>query len=128
MKRPLIAATLLAALFTQMPTDASADGVHNGYGQAHGHGHVHQSGHAHQNANTVSAVVTISCFRGPWQEVIWDRPEPIFVDSLVGAGYTFPEAHAIAERVCRDASGVGNSANIRSTMLRIIEDTPPHFD
>ena len=127
MKRSLIATALLATL-AFAPAAAFADGVHNGYGQGHSHGHVHQSGHMHNNVQAVSAVVTISCFRGPWQEVIWDRPEPVFVDSLVGAGYTFPEAHAIAERVCRDATGVGNSANIRSTMLRIIEDSPPHFD
>lgn len=125
MKRPLIATALFAAMVAAAP--AAADGVHNGYGHAHQHGHVHQQGHQHRNVHAISATVTVSCFRGPWQEVIWDRPEPVFIDSLVGIGYTYPEAHAIGERVCRDATGVGNSANIRSTMLSIIESNPPHW-
>ena len=35
-------------------------------------------------------VVTVSCYRGPWDDVIWDRPNPVFVDSLVSASYSFP--------------------------------------
>ena len=31
-----------------------------------------------------AGMIVVSCFRGPWEEVIWDRPEPVFIDSLVG--------------------------------------------
>lgn len=70
-------------------------------------------------------VVTVSCFRGPWEEVIWDRPEPAFIDSLVAVGYSFPEAHAIAERVCRDPATVGSPEATRAVMSRILAESPP---
>lgn len=73
--------------------------------------------------NTVQ--VTVSCFRGPWTEVIWDRPNPVFIDSLVNAGYTFPEAHAIGERVCRDASTVDRPDRAVQVMHQIIAQNPP---
>lgn len=69
--------------------------------------------------------VIVSCFRGPWQEVIWDRPNPVFVDSLVAAGYSFPEAHAIAERVCRDPDTVGRPDDAAAVMRRILAESPP---
>jgi hypothetical protein len=80
--------------------------------------------HRHPGA-AAQAVITVSCFRGPWEGVIWDRPNPIFIDSLVNAGYTFPEAHAIAERVCRDASGVGSPESMRAAMTNILASSPP---
>ena len=70
-------------------------------------------------------VITVSCYRGPWQDVIWDRPNPVFTDSLVNAGYSFPEAHAIAERVCRDPSSVGQPGALRATMSDILRRSPP---
>lgn len=70
-------------------------------------------------------VVTVSCFRGPWEDVIWDRPNPAFIDSLVNVGYTFPEAHAIAERVCRDPDTVGRPDAIVAVMSRILAENPP---
>lgn len=73
--------------------------------------------------NTVQ--VTVSCFRGPWTEVIWDRPNPVFIDSLVNVGYTFPEAHAIGERVCRDASTVDRPDRAVQVMHQIIAQNPP---
>ena len=73
--------------------------------------------------NTIQ--VTVSCFRGPWQEVIWDRPNPVFIDSLVNVGYTFPEAHAIGERVCRDASTVDRPDRAVQVMHQIIAQNPP---
>ncbi|PWK57975.1 hypothetical protein [Roseicyclus mahoneyensis] len=72
-----------------------------------------------------SHVITVSCYRGPLQDVIWDRPNPEFTDSLVNAGYTFPEAHAIAERVCRDANSVGRPGALSATMTDILRRTPP---
>ena len=74
---------------------------------------------------TVTYVITVSCFRGPWEGVIWDRPNPVFIDSLVTAGYSYPEAHAISERVCRDQGGVGSPATLRAAMENILRTSPP---
>lgn len=74
---------------------------------------------------TVTHVITVSCFRGPWEGVIWDRPNPIFIDSLVTAGYSYPEAHAISERVCRDQNGVGSPETMRAAMENILRTSPP---
>ena len=113
-------AAVAALLLSSAPV--SADGYHE-----HGHGHWHGTdGHAHSNLQVQRVTVTISCFRGPWQDVIWDRPEPVFVDSLVAAGYTFPEAHAISERVCRDIDGVDNPGHSQAVLAQIFRDTPPH--
>lgn len=80
----------------------------------------------YQNNTAGNAVyVTVSCFRGPSQQVIWDRPNPVFIDSLVSAGYTFPEAHAIGERVCRDASTVDRPDRAIQVMHQIIAQNPP---
>lgn len=133
MKRPLIATALLAVLATASP--ALAHGVHSGYGYGHGYQHGHSAQRAYGHAQryvapepeVILATITVSCFRGPWDDVIWDRPEPVFVDSLVNAGYTYPESFAIAERVCRDSTGVGNPENLRATMLGIIANEPPNW-
>jgi len=130
MKRALIASTLLASLIAAAP--ALAHGVHSGYGYGNQQGHAPQRSYGHApmynapSPEVIIATVTVSCFRGPWEEVIWDRPEPVFVDSLVNAGYTYPEAHSMAERVCRDSTGVGNPENLRATMLGIIANEPPN--
>jgi hypothetical protein len=81
---------------------------------------------AHHHTRVVEQVtIVVSCYRGPWEDVIWDRPNPVFTDSLVAAGYTFPEAHAIAERVCRDPSTVGSNDGLHAVMTRILASTPP---
>jgi hypothetical protein len=81
---------------------------------------------AHHHTRAVEGVtIVVSCFRGPWEDVIWDRPNPVFVDSLVTAGYSFPEAHAIAERVCRDPDTVGDHDGMRRVMEGILANTPP---
>ena len=69
-------------------------------------------------------VVTVSCFRGPWTEVIWDRPNPVFVDSLVAVGYDFPTAQAIATRVCKDIAGVGNPDHVKARMEQALHESP----
>lgn len=121
MKRTCKSLVVAAALLLS-PGLLMADGYHE-----HGHGHWHgNDGHMHENVQVQRVTVTISCFRGPWQEVIWDRPEPVFVDSLVAAGYTFPEAHAISERVCRDIDGVNNPGHSQAILTQIFRDTPPH--
>lgn len=80
----------------------------------------------YQYNTVVNAVyVTVSCFRGPWQEVIWDRPNTVFIDSLVFAGYSFSEANAIGDRVCRDASTVNRPDRAVQVMHQIIAQNPP---
>jgi hypothetical protein len=69
-------------------------------------------------------VVTVSCFRGPWRGVIWDRPEAIFTESLVAVGYDYTNAFAIANRICRDQGLVGNQAALKAAMEAIIADAP----
>lgn len=102
--RPLVAAVGLCLV-----TGAAA--------QADGH-HAYRYGASAQ-------IITVSCYRGPWDDVIWDRPNPEFIDSLVNVGYSFPEAHAIAERVCRDPSAVGRSGVLSATMTNILRTSPP---
>jgi len=81
--------------------------------------------YGHNRHTAASHVITVSCYRGPWEDVIWDRPNPEFTDSLVSAGYTFPEAHAIAERVCRDPGTVGRPGALHATMTNILRSSPP---
>ncbi len=64
--------------------------------------------------------IIVSCYRGPWKEVIWDRPNAVFLDSLVAIGYDYSAAQAIGERVCRDRALVGNPSALKATMLRIL--------
>lgn len=64
--------------------------------------------------------IHISCYRGPWKEVIWDRPNPVFIDSLVSAGYGYPEATAIAERICRDPALVQNPGSMSRKIREIL--------
>ncbi|NKX43224.1 hypothetical protein [Roseicyclus persicicus] len=109
--KALSAAAVLGGGFLAMAGPASADHQVRGH-----HPHVQQ---------TTTVVINVSCFRGPSSEVIWDRPNPQFVDSLVAAGYSFPEAHAIAERVCRDAASVNRPENAEATMYRIFAENPP---
>ncbi len=52
--------------------------------------------------------ILVSCYRGPWNEVIWDKANPNFVDSLVQAGYSQQEATSIADYICRDPRLVDN--------------------
>lgn len=80
---------------------------------------------ATQAAATQTVVVTVSCFRGPWQEVIWDRPQPIFIDSLMNAGYSLATAQAIAERACRDPSLVGDREGLKAEGYRLLSIVPP---
>lgn len=98
----------VAALGLCLVTSAAAQA--DGYTYRHGMG---------------AMIVTVSCYRGPWDDVIWDRPNPVFIDSLVNVGYTFPEAHAIAERVCRDPAAVGQSGVLSAMMTNILRSSPP---
>jgi hypothetical protein len=89
--------------------------------------HVHHPTYSYQYAAPISGgVVVVQCFRGPWTETIWDRPTGVFVDTLVGVGYDFPTAHAIAERICKDVRLVGNDQALRAEMERIIAQSPQY--
>ncbi|MDA7430036.1 hypothetical protein PGB28_16340 [Primorskyibacter aestuariivivens] len=109
MKRALIGAALFAALAAPV--------------MAGGKGHHHKNYGSHSAG---SVTIVVSCYRGPWQEVIWDRPNPVFIDTLVQAGYDYPNAHAIAERVCRDPTLVNNPGSLRATMQAIYRDANSH--
>lgn len=67
----------------------------------------------------------ISCYRGPFTAVAWDRPNAVFVDDLIEYGYTPTQAIAIGKRVCRDEWGVHNEEYLKQTLLRIISEQPP---
>lgn len=68
--------------------------------------------------------VQVSCYRGPWKKAIWDRPNAIFIDTLVANGYRYATAEAIGERICRDQRLVGNSDGLAAEMTRILRTIP----
>ncbi|MFA7432056.1 MAG: hypothetical protein WCZ23_18020 [Rhodospirillaceae bacterium] len=101
MKRVMIAAALLGALASQAAAEAyklTADG------------------------NTL----VVSCFRGPWKDVIWDRPNANFIDSLIDFGYDYPTAQAIGQRICRDERLVDNLEGMKQEMIRIYYESPQY--
>ncbi|QPM91986.1 hypothetical protein [Pseudooceanicola algae] len=57
-------------------------------------------------AETVYPVLA-SCYRGPWEDVIWDKANPEFMETLMQNGITPDAAEEIGERVCRDPALVG---------------------
>lgn len=86
-------------------------------------GAAHELEH-HSHVTYSSNVITVACYRGPWNQVLWDRGLPEFYDSLTNAGYTSERARAIADRVCRDQRLVGNPDALRNEALRVISATP----
>ena len=107
---------VIAAFAAALSSPAWAHGANN----THHHPHLDRP-HVHERT-----VIEVSCFRGPWKAVIWDRPNSTFVDSLVSAGYTFATAHAIAERVCRDDRLVNNPGALKATRERMFHDAASH--
>ncbi|WP_102107509.1 hypothetical protein [Oceaniglobus roseus] len=71
-------------------------------------------------------VVTVSCFRGPWKEIIWDHANPVFIDSLVNVGYSYESASAIANRICRDKSLVNDNEALRLETVRVLNGSPSY--
>lgn len=69
--------------------------------------------------------IRISCYRGPLREVIWDRPNAVFIDDLVQIGYSLSEASWLAERVCRDEYGVYDEAYIVDRFRILMKQNPP---
>tara|TARA_R110002049_G_scaffold140930_5_gene302332 strand:- start:60145 stop:60489 length:345 start_codon:yes stop_codon:yes gene_type:complete len=109
----MIRKSILAAVVGAMALPAVAGGTKHHY---HNYGTYGPTGN----------VIVVSCYRGPWNEVIWDRPNPVFVDSLVAVGYDFSTASAIAERVCKDQALVGDEAGLKANMERIWRDPSSH--
>ncbi|MEM6304786.1 MAG: hypothetical protein AAF744_08705, partial [Pseudomonadota bacterium] len=89
---------------------------------AFGHNAQHHHHHTHGTFAQGGQQVIVSCYRGPWNDVIWDRPNAVFIDSLVAVGYQYERAYAIARRVCRDDALVGNTEGLRRTMQRILRE------
>ncbi|NCO22718.1 MAG: hypothetical protein GW905_12135 [Rhodobacterales bacterium] len=112
MKHKFLIATIAAAAIA-CATGASA------HSKIHSHGHNYK-----YTMGTVT--ITVSCFRGPWREVIWDRPNAVFIDSLINAGYDHPTAFAIGQRICRDSALVGNLDRLRSEAIRVLQASPAH--
>ena len=84
------------------------------------------SAHASRGAAAAQRVtIPVACFRGPWHEIIWDRPEVRFTDALVAYGYSYAEAEAIGFRVCRDPEGVDNPQHSVDVMHQILRTNPP---
>lgn len=108
MFKKLFAISVVAAM--AMPAMVTANG------KASNHGAYGETGN----------LIVVSCYRGPWKDVIWDRPNAIFVDTLVSVGYDFPTAHAIGQRVCRDESLVGVPGALKAAMEQIWQNRPAH--
>lgn len=73
----------------------------------------------------ISDSFVISCYRGPTKNVIWDRPNPVFIDSLKAAGYAPLEAIQIANSVCSDPELVGDLEGLKAAVMEIMELSPP---
>lgn len=78
-----------------------------------------------------SNVIHVSCYRGPWTDVIWDYPMVTFTDDLEAYGYTPERALAIATSVCRDASLIDpvngeNLEGMKAKTQRLMLQYPPN--
>ncbi len=69
--------------------------------------------------------VVVSCYRGPWKSVIVDRPNDVFVESLMEYGYTEVEATGIGNVICRDEDLVDDEAALAAAMQDLLVSTPP---
>jgi hypothetical protein len=70
-------------------------------------------------------LINISCYRGPFETVAWDRPNSVFVEDLVQIGYTRDKAMVIGEHICRDEFGVRNPSHQIDQLRQILRDDPP---
>jgi hypothetical protein len=77
------------------------------------------------NATSDLRPIHISCFRGPWHGVIWDRPQGTFVEDLVTYGYDHANADALATMICRDERLIGRPELMKEALLREMRKTPP---
>lgn len=117
MKKLFIAAAVLAGV-------SGAALAHETGSGAQAHSHPVDRAHSHSGP-TVTKQIRIDCYRGPWKETIWDHPRAAFIDDLVAFGYDSSDASAIAYRVCRDVTALGDSDALRTNLLNAIAQTPP---
>ncbi len=96
MTRHLFAAALLTTLAAPVVAQAAPEGGAEG-----------------------EVTILVSCYRGPLKVVAWDRPTLTFIDSLVAAGYSYGDAAAIGDRICRDEALVDDPDAIKAEMRRI---------
>ena len=89
------------------------------------HTHAVEHTHTRDSHKASSRTIKLSCYRGPWNDVIWDRPEGVFLDSLRALGYGPTEALAIGETVCRDRLLVGDTEGQKAKLREIIRRNPP---
>ena len=68
--------------------------------------------------------ILVSCYRGPWNEVIWDKANPNFVKSLIDAGYNTTEATSIADYICRDPRLVDNPIALAKEVRAAVRAAP----
>ncbi|GIT89947.1 hypothetical protein JANAI62_05690 [Jannaschia pagri] len=83
------------------------------------------AGHHSAQVRTQDVRITVSCARFSLKGVIWDKPQAVFLDDLVRAGYSPERAYAIGNRICRDEALVGNTAAMGATMRNILRASPP---
>lgn len=119
MKVRFIATALVAAL---MASGVSAHDVRN---SSRAHAHPDTRSHSHANKRVVTQQVRINCFRGPIRETVWDHARSVFIEDLVSLGYNYDAALAIATRICRDVTAVGNPDALRANLLNAIAKNPP---
>lgn len=72
--------------------------------------------------------IVISCYRGPWKEVIWDRPNGVFIDSLRANGYNLETAQNIAHYICRNEELVFEPKKAKAALKEIMAETPRDRD
>lgn len=66
--------------------------------------------------------ILVSCYRGPWNQVIWDRANPEFIASLEANGMAPVEARVIADSICRDPRLVNNPDEMATEVRRVISE------
>lgn len=79
----------------------------------------------HQKNVTQSHRIELSCYRGPFKDVIWDRAYPNFVASLESYGYPRYQAQLMADSICRDPSFIDNPDAMKTSVIEMIKQTPP---
>ncbi|MEO1138707.1 MAG: hypothetical protein AAFW87_04545 [Pseudomonadota bacterium] len=68
--------------------------------------------------------ILVSCYRGPWTEIIWDQANPEFIQSLQDAGYGAQEAESIANYICRDPRLVDNPIALAKEVRAVMRSAP----
>lgn len=73
---------------------------------------------------TANGAINVSCYRGPWEAVIWDRANPKFVESLETYGYSNATAGLLADSICRNPSLVDHPDRVAPAVRAMLAATP----